>query len=98
MSHHFPLISYPVVPGTPSLQTVTDTISYCGPFEYRNGALSRVNFPGGFIKDDSVYHCIHDHQGNVRQVINAATGEVAQEYMYLTKPFVMSDYYYRNKE
>ncbi len=26
------------------------------------GTLSRVNFPGGFIKDDSVYHCIHDNQ------------------------------------
>ena len=69
-------------PGTPSLQRDTDTVSYCGPFEYRNGTLSRVNFPGGFVKDDSVYHCIHDHQGNVRQVVNAATGYVAQENHY----------------
>ncbi|MDE6693226.1 MAG: hypothetical protein K2K05_07550, partial [Muribaculaceae bacterium] len=43
-----------------------DTLSYCGPFEYENGALSRVNFPGGYVKDGVAYHYIHDHQGNVR--------------------------------
>ena len=66
MYHHFPLISYPVLPGGSPVRTETDTLSYCGPFEYANGALSRVNFPGGYVKEGVAYHYIHDHQGNVR--------------------------------
>ena len=54
----------------------------CGPFEYKGGGLSRVNFPGGYVSGGVVYHYVHDHQGNVRQVVNAATGEVAQENHY----------------
>ncbi|MDE6692577.1 MAG: hypothetical protein K2K05_04250, partial [Muribaculaceae bacterium] len=45
------LLSLDIDPGTPSVRTETDTLSYCGPFEYSNGALSRVNFPGGYVKD-----------------------------------------------
>ncbi|MDE6693752.1 MAG: toxin C-terminal domain-containing protein, partial [Muribaculaceae bacterium] len=56
--------------------------SYCGPFEYANGSLSRVNFPGGYVKDGVAYHYIHDHQGNVRQVVEATTGKVVQENHY----------------
>ncbi len=61
---------------------LTDTVSYCGPFKYGNGKLSRVNFPGGYISGDSAYHYIMDHQGNVRQVVNAASGNVLQENHY----------------
>ncbi len=71
----------PVYPFEPN-PWVTDTISYCGPFEYRNSELSRVSFPGGYISGDTAYHYIQDHQGNVRQVVNAVTGSVLQENHY----------------
>ncbi|MDE6653688.1 MAG: hypothetical protein K2K37_04800, partial [Muribaculaceae bacterium] len=44
------LLSLDLDPGTPSVRAETDTLSYCGPFEYANGVLSRVNFPGGYVK------------------------------------------------
>ncbi len=75
-------LSLDLNPDIPELKTSTCTVSYCGPFEYRNSALSRVNFPGGYVSGGVVYHYVHDHQGNVRQVVNAATGEVAQENHY----------------
>ena len=31
----------------------------------------RIIFPGGYVKDGVAYHYIHDHQGNVRQVVEA---------------------------
>ncbi len=69
-------------PGAPTLQSMTDTVSYCGPFEYSGGSLSRVNFPGGYVSGGVAYHYIHDHQGNVRQVVDATTGKVFQENHY----------------
>ncbi len=69
-------------PGAPTLQSMTDTVSYCGPFEYSGGSLSRVNFPGGYVSGGVAYHYIHDHQGNVRQVVDATTGKVVQENHY----------------
>ena len=64
-------LSMDLAPDALSLLTPTDTLSYCGPFEYANGTLSRVNFPGGYVKEGVAYHYIHDHQGNVRQVVEA---------------------------
>lgn len=58
---------------------ISNKPGYCGPFEHRKGTLSRVNFPGGYVVDGVAYHYIHDHHGNVRQVVNAATGAVVQE-------------------
>ncbi len=49
--------------------------------------LSRVEIPGGFIAGDSIHAYLHDHQGNVRRVVNAHTGAVEQETHYY--PFGM---------
>ncbi len=58
---------------------VTD---FCGPWEYANGKLSRTRIPGGYIEGDSVYFNITDHQGNIRQVWNATTGQTVQDNHY----------------
>ncbi len=58
---------------------VTD---FCGPWEYVNGKLSRTRIPGGYIIGDSVYFNITDHQGNIRQVWNATTGQTVQDNHY----------------
>ncbi|MDE6199869.1 MAG: RHS repeat-associated core domain-containing protein, partial [Muribaculaceae bacterium] len=58
---------------------VTD---YCGPWEYVNGKPSRTRIPGGYIEGDSVYFNITDHQGNIRQVWNATTGQTVQDNHY----------------
>ncbi len=58
---------------------VTD---YSGVWEFKNGALSRINIPGGYIQGDSVYFYIADQQGNIRQVWNASTGQTVQDNHY----------------
>lgn len=58
---------------------VTD---YCGPWEFVNGRLSCVRIPGGYIEGDSVYFHISDHQGNIRQIWNATTGQTVQDNHY----------------
>ncbi len=58
---------------------VTD---YCGPWEYLNGKLSCIRIPGGYIEGDSVYFHISDHQGNIRQIWNATTGQIVQDNHY----------------
>ncbi len=58
---------------------VTD---FCGPWEYVNGKPSRTRIPGGYIEGDSVYFNITDHQGNIRQVWNATTGQTVQDNHY----------------
>lgn len=58
---------------------VTD---YSGVWELKNGALSRINIPGGYIQGDSVYFYIADRQGNIRQVWNASTGQTVQDNHY----------------
>ena len=58
---------------------VTD---YCGPWETVNGRLSAIRIPGGYIEGDNVYFNITDHQGNIRQVWNATTGETVQDNHY----------------
>ena len=44
--------------------------------------LNRINIPGGFIYGDSVYYNVSDHQGNIRQVWNATTGQTVQDNHY----------------
>ena len=58
---------------------VTD---YCGPWETVNGRLSAIRIPGGYIEGDNVYFNITDHQGNIRQVWNASSGETVQDNHY----------------
>lgn len=58
---------------------VTD---YSGVWEFKNGTLSRINIPGGYIQGDSVYFYIADRQGNIRQVWNASTGQTVQDNHY----------------
>ncbi len=53
----------------------------------RPSTLSRVEIPGGFIAGDSIHAYLHDHQGNVRRVVNTHTGAVEQETHYY--PFGM---------
>ena len=60
----------------------TRCTDYYGPWEYVNGRLNRINIPGGFIYGDSVYYNISDHQGNIRQVWNATTGQTMQDNHY----------------
>ena len=57
----------------------TRCTDYYGPWEYVNGRLNRFNIPGGFIYGDSVYYNVSDHQGNIRQVWNATTGQTVQD-------------------
>ncbi len=40
---------------------LTDMVSYCGPFEYSGGVLSRGNFPGGYVSGGVAYHHLHAH-------------------------------------
>ena len=57
----------------------TDSTDYCGNYLYENGALSKIYIPDGYIKvgkgngsepEYTFYQYIHDHQGNIRAVLN----------------------------
>ena len=60
----------------------TQSTDYCGPWEYVNGRLKCIRIPGGYIEGDSVYFHISDHQGNIRLVWNATTGQIVQDNHY----------------
>ncbi len=60
----------------------TVMIDYSGAWEFTDGSLSRTNIPGGYIVGDSIYFNIADHQGNIRQVWNATTGQTVQDNHY----------------
>ena len=57
---------------------ITSTRDYCGDFIFENGALSMVNFPGGYFDSDGNPTSRHtDWQGNVTMVTNSE-GKIAQ--------------------
>ncbi len=59
-----------------------DTTDYRGPLRYLNGSLDRRVTPTGYVKADTAYYFVTDHQGNVRQVVRGTDGRVVQEAHY----------------
>lgn len=59
---------------------------YCGNYIFENGVLRRILVDGGFIyfsENDTTYHYfLKDHLGSNRAVVNAKTGQVAEQYDY----------------
>ncbi|MDE7375659.1 MAG: hypothetical protein K2N16_02290 [Muribaculaceae bacterium] len=74
----------PILPDTSMLVKVAlpDTLTYAGAFVLKGRKLDRALASSGYIKGDTAYYFLRDHQGSVRQVVSGADGSVVQENQY----------------